>query len=119
MTFIYCSYWGTWSRVLSHSYRAFGYGPYVEVDLTPILNSYQTWDHVKRINIRAHGTTMGKNDKITSELPSEVKQKMIENLGAELTERLLTEDFLPQIDWALYAKKCNGGAAFADIKQTG
>ncbi|MDB5254069.1 MAG: hypothetical protein JWL80_135 [Parcubacteria group bacterium] len=105
--FHYSSYWRAWSRVLSTNHPN---GPYIEVDLTSM-----SWDTVARINIRSHGTRRDDMDRNEEKLPAEVKARMISKLGPELTERLLTEDFLPQIDWALYRQKCNGGAAFAEI----
>ena len=117
--FHYSGYWGSWSRVLCEDHPQ---GPFIEVNLTPIPNCYDsTWgNHVAPIRIRAHGTARDYRkfggDKKTDQLPEEVKQAMVLNLGAELTERLLTEDFLPQIDWALYRQKCNGGANMDDIR---
>ena len=109
------SYWHTWSRVLSDSHP---HGPFVEVNLTPING----WDsegmkHVAPIRIRVHGTARDAKDKSVAELPAEVREEMVQFLGAELTERLLKEDFLSQIDWELYRKHCNGGANLADIRR--
>lgn len=119
-TFHYCGSWGTWSRVLSADHPQ---GPYIEVNLTPIPCCHNsTWDNdVRPIRIRAHGTPRDyigyyPQDKETDELPDDVRAAMVRNLGPELTERLLTEDFLPLIDWDLYRQKTNGGANFDDIR---
>ncbi len=109
--FLYNSYWRNWSRVLSTNHPN---GPFVEVNLTPI-NSWA--NDVSMIRIRLHGTARDPNDKLVENLPHEIELKMVMNLGVELTARLLTEDFLPQIDWELYKKKCNGGANLEDIKR--
>ena len=115
--FHYSSYWGTWSRVLSTSDPN---GPFVEVNLTPTNGwnrGYSFEDDVSRIRIRFHGTVRDRNDKVVPVLPDYVKEGMIKHLGAELTERLLTEDFYSQIDYVLYRKHCNGGALFDQIKK--
>jgi hypothetical protein len=98
MEYHFCSYWGTWSRRLSENHPI---GPFVEVNLTPIPNSYSsTWQSdVAPIRIRAHGTASAKRDINTDTLPDDVRAAMIKNLGLQLTERLLTEDFLSQIDF--------------------
>lgn len=110
--FVYSSYWGTWSRRLSNNHPS---GPFVEVNLTPIKHCYSsTWkDDVAPIRIRFHGTAPSRNDKLTGEL----FVAMIDNLGTELVVRLLTEDFLSQIDYQLYTKFNNGGANFEDIRK--
>ena len=120
--FIYSSYWGVWSRVLAVNHNMspeFGFGDFVEVNLQPI-NSW-TWpgelERVKSINIRVHGTTRDRKDRNEYECPEHVRTGMLEHLGAELTERLLTEDFYSQIDWDLYRKHCNGGASFDLIRR--
>lgn len=114
--FVYSSYWGTWSRVLSTNHPN---GPFVEVNLTPIPNCYSSgWKNdVAPIRIRIHGTARGPNDKVTKELPEKIYEQMVKHLGAELANRLLVEDFLSQIDIALYNKHCNGGANFENIKK--
>lgn len=104
----YSSYWGTWSRVLSIDHPE---GPYVEVDLTPVGDQ---WVRVRHINIRAHRTPLQSNDKLVTELPAEVRDLMEFELGTELRDRLLTEDFLPKIDWVKYKKKVNGGVFLAE-----
>lgn len=111
--FRYCGYWHSWTRVLSENHPK---GPCIEVNLTPIPNCYSsTWaNDVAPIRIRAKGLSSG--DKMADQLPEDVKRAMVRNLGAELTERLLTEDFLPQIDWNIYERKCNGGANLEDIR---
>lgn len=109
--FHFSSYWQSWSRVLSENHP---HGPFVEVNLTPNLK----WDEdVKPIRIRFHGTARGENDKVVAELPVEIRDLMAGNLGEDLTNRLLTEDFLPQIDYELYKKSNNGGANFEDIRK--
>lgn len=110
--FHYSCTWSTWSRVLSTTDL---HGPIVEVNLTPVHD----WaSEVAQIRIRFHGTPFGhcSHDKVTAELPARVRQQMVEKLGEELTEHLLTEDFLPQIDYELYRRHCNGGANLEDIR---
>lgn len=93
--FHYCAYWGTWSRILSNEK-----GNVVEVNLTPINSCYSSsWENdVLPIKFRSHGTSPGDRDRFEKELPAEVLANMKKNLGEELTNRLLSEDFLPQID---------------------
>lgn len=116
--FHYCSYWRTWSRVLSTNHPQ---GPYVEVNLTPIPNCHEsTWqDDVAPVRIRAHGTDRKPGDKDTHTLPPMIKRQMMRALGPDLVDRLLSEDFLSQIDWRKYRKFNNGGANLGDIRKNG
>ena len=113
--YVYCSYWGTWSRILRPKDDA---GYTVEVNLTPISQGQLNWDsQVKGIRIRSHCTNT-KPDTFTDELPENVLANMKKYLGEELCDRLLNEDFLSQIDWKLYKIKSSGGggANLDDIK---
>lgn len=131
--FHWCSYWGSWSRVL-HSpgtkhdncdLPGYFMESFIEVNLTPVngwpcdndKDSYRSYqlDQVRHIIIRCHMTSRGKKDEIWGDLPEITKDALRENIGDELTHRLLAEDFLPQIDFAIYHKHCNGGAKLADI----
>ena len=110
--FHYSSYWRSWSRVLSTDHTG---GPFVEVNLTPIGNSWVSEDQVRRIqgvNIRLHGTARDPKDIETAELPVEVMDQMADHLGVWFVDELLNTDFMPQIDWDLYKRQCNGGCPF-------
>lgn len=109
--FHYSSYWHTWSRVLSTSHPR---GPFVEVNLTPINRDWE--NHVAPVRIRFHGTPPSDRDIVNDALPPEVRASMVHHLGEELTDRLLTEDFLSQINVELYDQFNNGGANLDDIK---
>jgi len=87
----YNSYWDTWNRVLCQNHPK---GPFVEITLTPIPSYESTWEDIKKISIRFHGTVPNKKDKFTEELPAEVRAEMEKHLGVDLVNRLLTEDFL-------------------------
>ena len=108
--FVYSSYWHTWSRVLGHV----KYG-IVELNLTPINASWcgdKKWQQeVGRGVIRRHCTHI-EPDNFYKELPSEVLLQMGKYLDAGQIAKLLTYDFLPEIDWALYDKHRNAGCAF-------
>ena len=114
----FCSYWGVWSRVLGWEG-----GRYVEVNLTPIPACYSSsWKtDVIPIVIRRHGTARdwngGRGDISTNQLPLHILEAMHTALGAELTDRLLTEDFLSQIDWSRYEKSNNAGAPLDMIRK--
>jgi hypothetical protein len=103
-----------WSRVLNNDE-----GETIEVNLTPIPCCFDSsWEKdVKPIRIRRHRTMLGQNDQMVKELPEKILAIMKENLGEELVNRLLSEDFLTPIDWDKYNQKCNGGANFDDIKK--
>lgn len=110
--FVYCSYWGCWSRILRES-TIHSPEPTVEVNLTAVNGrSEHDWASTRQIWIRAHGTSRDKKDQFVGTLPEEVIALMREWMDAPLIERLLHEDFLPEIDWAKYRKLNNGGAAF-------
>ena len=115
--FFYSSYWKTWSRVLSGG-RA---GSSVELNLTPTnwrVADQGQWDSkVRPIRIRRHSTGMDRGDKLVDTLTAEVRAVMVKHLGADLTARLLTEDFMSQINWEKYHRVCNGGANLSDIRK--
>ena len=114
--FVYCSYWGTWSRLLKPLGKHYGA---VEVNLTAINpTSEHGWvDKVSNLTIRVHRTPNSGNDRIVDTLPLDVYQLMSQWLSDETVERLINEDFISQIDFDKYRKHCNGGAAFELIKQ--
>jgi hypothetical protein len=114
-TYFFSSYWGTWSRRLGKNPR----GDIVEVNLTPIRCAPTcTWEnHVKPVVIQAHFTDMHEGDILQDHLPHKIIEVMVDNLGPEFFDYLLTEDFLPQIDWALYDKHCNGGCPFEKCRK--
>ena len=107
--YVYSSYWRRWSRVLDQE------GMWItEVDLTGINNN---WDSVRPINIRKHCTARNHSDIFANELPIEVVQEMRKYLGVDLTESLMNEDFLSQIDWDKHKEHCNGGAPLYLIRK--
>ena len=121
-------YWRAWSRVLQDGNLRDGHDrfiDFVEVDLTPVGGwgskncpvLPDRFELVKGINIRRHMTGRSRGDIEVDTLPPEVVAQMIEHLGTNLVVRLLTEDFLPQIDWGKYKKVNNGGASFESIKK--
>ncbi len=110
--FVYSSYWRTWSRVLLNDYDLVG--SCVEIDLTPVNGT--DWARVATENIRRHTTDRGVGDKLVWELPKEVEQTCRRHLGDQLFDRMLTYDYLPEIDWKLYSVPSNGGAPFEKIR---
>lgn len=114
--YVYSGYWRTWSRILGR--RPNRIRVVVELNLTPINahNGQHLWDkNVAPIVLRAHSTPKQPDDKIVDELPVDVLIDMRAHLPESLVQRLLTEDFLSQVDWDKYDKVCNGGAKLADI----
>jgi hypothetical protein len=96
----YCNWW----RVLPHESK------HLAVELTPI-NGFE-WDEIARIRIREFPDFMGGLN--VAELPPDVRRQMARHLGAELVDRLLSEDFLSSVDWGLFRGR-NEGAFLADI----
>lgn len=120
--FHYSAYWGTYSRVLSNDHKLPEFpnhmGSIVEVNLTPVNPYHQEgWDRNKNIIIRRHGTSPDKKDQFYAVLPPEIWKLLDTKFGKELRHRLVTEDFLSQIDWDKHRKVCNGGAALADCRK--
>lgn len=125
--FHYCSYWGTWSRILlnerieTQGFYGVAYSTLiVEINLTPIPACYSsTWEKdVVPIVIREHGTFPDARDKFEKELPSEVIAQMHTFIGQELTQRLLTEDFLAQLDMEKLRKSMRGGGVpLAEVRK--
>lgn len=113
--FHYCSYWGKWSRILSVKN-----GHFVELDLTPINSGIkENWRSLGNFNIRYHCTSPDKGDIFTHTLPEHILERLRENCSEEVVHNLLHYDFLPEIDWELYGKFCNGGAPFRKIQKKG
>lgn len=108
--FVFCSYWRIWDRVIANNFPT--RGSVAVVNLTPIpAGLSSSWDRdVKPIRFRNYLRW----DPIVEDLPSDVRALMVKNLGEDLTNRLLTEDFFPQIDWARFTSVCNAGANLAD-----
>lgn len=114
--FVRSSYWGAWSRILSEG-TPHNNGRTVEVNITAINGRTDfDWASTLKINIREHCTMRSKDDLFVGTLPEHVIAHMREWMDQPLMDRLLHEDFLPQIDWALYRKHNNGGAPFELIK---
>lgn len=104
--FHYSAYWRAWSRILSEKD-----GERVEVNLTPIPGCYSDgWGKVAEIWIRRHRTLDAVRDIRAMVLPIDTQNDMVNNLGGEMTELLLTSNILPHIDWAKYRALSNGGA---------
>lgn len=113
--FHYSSYWGIWSRVLWVDSKG-----YVDLNLTPIPGCYSsTWDtDVKGEVIRCHGTSRGERDKVVDILPQKVMDEMVRNLGKDLTQRLLTHDYIAQFGLENIRSAKNphgGGVAFGNL----
>lgn len=109
MLFHYSSYWRSWSRVLLENFD----GQFVELSLTHVNGD---WEGVKSENIRVHRTPRSAQDKLQTTLPLDMRKAMIANLGSELTSKLLTFDYLPNVDWKAYRSVSNGGAPFNSVR---
>lgn len=113
--FVYSSYWRVWSRLLLR--QKLGYSA-VEIDLTPPdITKADQWQRVADVYIRQHRTAPQAQDRLVSELPDMVLNLMKQSIPDEALQRLLTEDFLPQIDWRAYKMYSNGGCAFERCKR--
>lgn len=110
--FVYSSYWRTWSRLLLENMDRSG--TCVELNLT---GTNGKWDRVPLEIIRKHCTARDNKDLITRTLPDAVEAMIRNALGDELFERMVTYDYLPEIDWQKYNQHCNGGAEFDKIKR--
>ncbi len=114
--FHYSAYWGAWSMVLTHRCKASpGYGPTVEIDLTPINQAHT--EQVLAINVRRHCTDPAVRDIFTDDLPAEVHEQVVSLFGAVTANWLLdpATEILGKIDWQAQRDKCNGGASLYTI----
>lgn len=109
MAVIYNSHWRTWSRILSAKD-----GEFVELNLTHI-NGH--WDKVKAETIRRHSTPRSPNDVVQEQLPVIARQALVTMVGAEFANKLLTYDYLSEVDWSKYRNVCSSGASFNDIQR--
>lgn len=107
--FVFSNYWGTWSRVLQFMQGGSILRAQIEVDLTPV--NADGWKDIEEIHIRSHITARDDRDVYTADLPDHVLEAMRLRLQAPVIERLLHEDFLPQIDWVKHRAVSNGGAS--------
>lgn len=108
--FVYSAYWGTWSRVLQFMQGGDNPVAQVEVNLTAVNPTTKLdWRRVPLIVIRKHVTARSDRDLYVADLPDNALALMKEWLDEDTIQRLLHEDFLPQIDWDKYNQHCNGG----------
>lgn len=109
--FVYSKYWGKWSRLLKTNEGESGFAKYIEVNLTPINPSFsQSWEEqIIPIVLRTHCTQREKGEGPFVTLPPEVVSKMVDKLGVELTERLISSDLMSEIDEDLLMKRMRGG----------
>jgi hypothetical protein len=115
----YCSYWGTWSRVICPYTHEHGV---IELNLTPVNPGFpHSWaEQIEPIIFRHHGTQLGRRDIWGYiPLPEDWKAFMVEKIGEELTNRLLTEDWLPLLDIpkVKWGQPRGGGISFQDCKK--
>lgn len=99
----FCHYWHHWSRILWTNGCE-----YVEIDLTPVPNSEETWDKIKRETIRRHSTDTSE-DTFWEELPQATFDSMVWHLGSDLTLRLCSHDYLTEIALAQIDVQMQGG----------
>lgn len=110
--YVYSNYWKTWSRVLEYKD-----GQFVEVNLTVVNpKDASEWKRNSSIIIRRHRTSQGEKS-FTDVLPIEVIDELESHMSEDIVQRLLYEDFLPQIDWDRYNVYNNGGAEFELIRK--
>jgi hypothetical protein len=113
--FHYSGYWRTWSRLLLSQFD----NQYVELNLTPVNPTYdRSWEEqVRTETIRRHRTPHDVHrDKITDKLPEEVLAEMHKRLGKDFVQKLLTYDYISNIDWQVYTRVANGGAPYSAVK---
>lgn len=96
--FGHSSYWHTWHRTMGFIPDENGELVPVHVALTPVPNSYgqSTWEEniaPIAIYIGWLGGNARKNEGPFAIFPQDVKDDMVERLGEELANQLLTEDF--------------------------
>lgn len=119
--FKYCSYWGTWNRVLAivDFYSVF------EMSLTPINANWgaDVWNKTKQELIRFHCTTPDKEDKAVDQLPDVVVESMVNHYGNDIAQRMISHDYLSEVtltDIYVANNKSNGGGvplqAIKDIR---
>lgn len=122
--FKYDAYWRTWNRMLKPVYAGSPHG-YVEVSLSPVNGWNKSSENVvvpflegtdkkaqelAAIRIRQHSTSPDPKDKYASAVPDEVRQQLIDRIGAEAAQYLLYGNIFDAVDWDKYPKiKTLGG----------
>lgn len=119
MRYKYCSYWGTWNRVLqfpiwnAENNRKLDM---VEFSLTPINGDRGDWNDVASVRVRKHGTMIDKNDTFHNALPLDWWNLIGERIGTNRRDFMAYyNSFLDEIDWTKYSQFNNGGASFERI----
>lgn len=113
----WCSYWGTWSRILRHLGRD---QSCVEINLSPVNHhDDENWRKVGMVWIRDHGTTPGKNDTIEHRLPKEWFDLLGEKVGLNTRHFLMTADIMSMIDFDKHRSVWNGGAPLSKCLKDG
>ena len=111
--FRYCSYWGTWRRLLGIDANGWVW----EIELTPINPQYaDSWEKMGE-RIYHHCTPKGENDKEINYLPPEVLGRMGNELGVSRAYDLLHTPYLHLLDRVKYDRIQNGGADFKDCRR--
>lgn len=125
--FSYCSYWGSWSRILFHDAGGRGmlkmrqeYGipnsdRTIEVNVLCSIGSSQ--ERNAKVVIRSHHTPllMSAYDRMTMELPLDVSQKVLVAYEPDIYSLIMHADLLKYIDFKkLHGPKNNGGCELED-----
>ncbi|AXK43794.1 hypothetical protein [Erythrobacter aureus] len=114
--FHFSAYWRAWSLLLSTNCEAKpGYGPTVEIDLSPINNDES---RVRLLNVRRHCTDLGRGDRRVNELPVEIAEQFVHIVGEEVASFILNTDaseLLSLIDFEKYHAVQTGGASLYNV----
>lgn len=109
--FHYSNYWKTWSRVLKMDSCSIW-----ELNLTPINGFHRgRKEEVSLEVIRCHGTMRHHRDIETDVLPNDVIAEMKKYLGEELTNKLLTYDYVQHITGPIDNLSNGGGVPLQNI----
>ena len=105
--FLYNDYWRTWNRVLLNDFgNGSTTGQFVELNLTHVNGD---WSRVKDETIRVHCTRRSTKDRLTALLPADILHVMRQQIGGQLTERLMVYDYIAEIDWLKYERLSRNG----------
>ena len=108
MSVCYSNYWRTWSRVLEAKN-----GEFIELNLTHVNGD---WTAVKNETIRKHSTQRNAKDIEQEHLPYAAKQALVAVVGESLATRLLTHNYMSEIDWERHPYIVNGGVSFNELR---
>lgn len=114
LPFVFNAHWRSWNRIISYDPST---KEFIELGLTHVNGN---WDHVVAETIRRHRVPLKKGDFMAEVLPAAVRSAADYRLGAHVVNRLISYDYLSNIDFGKFdqLEKGHGGVPFARVRKS-